>query len=143
MRIGELAERAGMTTRTLRYYESRGLLSSRRAANGYRAYDEEDLRLLRQIRTLQDFGFDLEETRPFVECLQAGHPEGDSCPASLDVYRSKLAELDGVMAQLAAVREQVAVQLRKAELEAAAGVPGGPEPLCALAADRRIEEMST
>ena len=87
MRIGELAERAGTTTRTLRYYESRGLLPARRAVNGYRTYDEDDLRLLQQIRTLQDFGFDLEETRPFVECLRAGHPAGDSCPASLAVYR--------------------------------------------------------
>lgn len=82
MRIGELAERAGTSTRTLRYYESRGLLAARRTGNGYRDYDEDDLRLLRQIRTLQDFGFELEETRPFVDCLRAGHPAGDSCPAS-------------------------------------------------------------
>ncbi|MEV7028412.1 MerR family transcriptional regulator, partial [Kitasatospora sp. NPDC093558] len=74
MRIGELAAQAGTTTRTLRYYESRGLLPARRNGNGYRAYDEADLRLLHQIRTLQEFGFDLEQTRPFVECLRAGHP---------------------------------------------------------------------
>lgn len=36
MRIGELAARAGTTTRTLRYYESRGLLAARRTENGYR-----------------------------------------------------------------------------------------------------------
>ncbi|MCU7823834.1 MerR family transcriptional regulator [Kitasatospora sp. DSM 101779] len=133
MRIGELARRAGTTTRTLRYYESRGLLPARRTGNGYREYDEEDLRLLRQIRTLQDFGFGLEETRPFVECLQAGHPAGDSCPASLEVYRAKLAELDAVVARLQAVRDEVAAQLARAELEAAAGLPGGPEPRCELA----------
>lgn len=100
MRIGELAERAGTSTRTLRYYESRGLLPARRTGNGYRTYDEEDLRLLRQIRVLQDFGFELEETRPFVECLRAGHPAGDSCPASLAVYRRKLAELDAVIGRI-------------------------------------------
>ncbi|KPI11618.1 transcriptional regulator, MerR family [Actinobacteria bacterium OV450] len=115
MRIGELAERAGTSTRTLRYYESRGLLPARRAGNGYRTYDEDDLRLLRQIRMLQDFGFELEETRPFVDCLRAGHPAGDSCPASLAVYRRKLAELDGLIGQLADVREQVARQLAAAE----------------------------
>ena len=130
MRIGELAERAGTTTRTLRYYESRGLLPARRSVNGYRAYDEEDLRLLRQIRLLQDFGFDLEETRPFVECLRAGHPSGDSCPASLDVYRRKLAELDECLERLRAVREQVSGQLLRAQLEADATQPG--EPLCEL-----------
>ncbi|TXS21158.1 MerR family transcriptional regulator [Streptomyces sp. ms191] len=128
MRIGELAERAGTTTRTLRYYESRGLLAARRTENGYRTYDEDDLRLIRQIRTLQDFGFELEETRPFVECLQAGHPAGDACPASLDVYRRKLAELDVLVEQLRAVRAQVAAQLLRAEAE----LPGGQEPTCEL-----------
>ncbi|MFG3348204.1 MerR family transcriptional regulator [Streptomyces sp. NPDC048018] len=128
MRIGELAERAGTTTRTLRYYESRGLLTARRTENGYRTYDEEDLRALRQIRTLQDFGFELEETRPFVECLRAGHPAGDACPASIAVYRRKLAELDGLIAQLRTVRAEVGAQLLRAEAE----LPGGPEPLCEL-----------
>ncbi|MFJ7625544.1 MerR family transcriptional regulator [Streptomyces sp. NPDC097595] len=132
MRIGELAERAGTTTRTLRYYESRGLLPARRAVNGYRTYDESDLRLIQQIRTLQDFGFDLEETRPFVECLRAGHPAGDSCPASLAVYRRKLGELDKLIEQLQAVRTEVGVQLARAELEASAELPGGPEPRCEL-----------
>ncbi|MEU0695276.1 MerR family transcriptional regulator [Streptomyces niveus] len=138
MRIGELAERAGTSTRTLRYYESRGLLPARRAGNGYRTYDEDDLRLIQQIRTLKDFGFDLEETRPFVECLRAGHPAGDSCPASLDVYRGKLAELDELIGRLGSIRAQVGEQLAQAEAaqaetaqaEAAQDVP--PEPLCEL-----------
>ncbi|MFJ2768085.1 MerR family transcriptional regulator [Streptomyces sp. NPDC087300] len=128
MRIGELAARAGTTTRTLRYYESRGLLPARRTGNGYRTYDEDDVRLLAQIRTLQDFGFDLEETRPFVECLRSGHPEGDSCPASLAVYRRKLTELDALIGELSAVRAQVGAQLARAE----AATPGGPEPKCEL-----------
>ncbi|MEU6824316.1 MerR family transcriptional regulator [Streptomyces atriruber] len=128
MRIGELAARAGTTTRTLRYYESRGLLPARRTGNGYRTYDEDDVRLLEQIRTLQDFGFDLEETRPFVECLRSGHPEGDSCPASLAVYRRKLTELDALIGELSAVRDQVGAQLVRAE----AALDGGPEPRCEL-----------
>ncbi|MEV7682841.1 MerR family transcriptional regulator [Streptomyces sp. NPDC088341] len=137
MRIGELAERAGTTARTLRYYESRGLLPARRAVNGYRVYDESDLRLLRQIRTLQDFGFGLEETRPFVECLRAGHPAGDVCPGSLAVYRRKLMELDGLIDELRSVRAQVGAQLDRAEavragLTAGAEMPGGPEPRCEL-----------
>ncbi|MGW7386921.1 MerR family transcriptional regulator [Streptomyces sp. NPDC054794] len=137
MRIGELAARAGTTTRALRYYESRGLLPARRDANGHRSYDERDLMLLRQIRTLRDFGFDLEETRPFVDCLRAGHPEGDSCPASLAVYRRKLDELDALIGELGAVRAQVAGQLARAErardeLATEALVPGGPEPGCEL-----------
>jgi DNA-binding transcriptional MerR regulator len=131
MRIGELAEQAGVSTRTLRYYEARGLLPARRAVNGYRVYGDDDLRLVEQIRTLQDVGFGLEETRPFVECLQAGHPAGDSCPASLDVYRRKLAELDVLIGELVAVRDQVGAQLVRAEAE----LPDGPAPLCELGMD--------
>ncbi|MCK7624300.1 MerR family transcriptional regulator [Streptomyces sp. RS10V-4] len=128
MRIGELAERAGVSTRTLRYYESRGLLPARRAVNGYRVYGDEDLRLVAQIRTLQDFGFGLDETRPFVECLRAGHPHGDSCPASLDGYRRKIAELDALIGQLQSVRDQVTAELVRAEAE----LPGGPAPRCEM-----------
>ena len=123
MRIGELAARAGTTTRTLRYYESRGLLPARRGENGYREYDESDLKLLRQIRTLQDFGFDLEETRPFVECLRAGHEEGDTCPASIDVYRRKLDELDSLIGELQAVRAKIGVRLATLD---------GTDPMCEL-----------
>ncbi|MFI7240801.1 MerR family transcriptional regulator [Streptomyces qinglanensis] len=131
MRIGELAERAGTTTRTLRYYEARGLLAAARDAHGYRTFGEEDLRLLRQIRTLRENGFELEETRPFVECLRAGHPAGDSCPDSLEVYRRKLAELDACIAELRTVREEVGARLARAEIEAAAA--HAPAPRCALA----------
>ncbi|MFH8344917.1 MerR family transcriptional regulator [Streptomyces sp. NPDC018045] len=138
MRIGELAERAGTTTRTLRYYEARGLLHAERTANGHRVYGEADLRLLQQIQVLQRFGFELEETRPFVECLRAGHPAGDACPASLQVYRRKLAELDACIAQLQEVREQVGGHLARAEealseLASTTAHPGGLHPRCELA----------
>ena len=44
MTIGELARRAGVTTRTVRYYEEIGVLEgSKRAANGYRVYSERDI----------------------------------------------------------------------------------------------------
>ncbi|CAM5734052.1 MerR family transcriptional regulator OS=Streptomyces fumanus OX=67302 GN=GCM10018772_52000 PE=4 SV=1 [Streptomyces fumanus] len=89
------------------------------------------MKLLEQIRTLRDFGFDLEETRPFVECLRAGHDEGDRCPASLAVYRRKLAELDGLIGELRGVRSMVAAQLARAE----AAVPESPEPRCELGGD--------
>ncbi|MET8974224.1 MerR family transcriptional regulator [Streptomyces sp. NPDC004539] len=132
MRIGELAARTGATTRALRYYEARGLLPARRDGQGHRAYGEEDVRLLQQIRTLRDFGFELEETRPFVECLRAGHPEGDSCPASLAVYRRKLDELDALIGELRAVREKVAGQLDRAERAKDALAAELTEPECEM-----------
>jgi DNA-binding transcriptional MerR regulator len=114
MRIGELADRAGTSTRALRYYEEHGLLAARRTANGYRDYDEIDLRLVREIRSLLDIGFNLEETRPFVECLRSGRRTGAECPASLEVLGRKLTDLDTCIARLLAVRGQVSREITAA-----------------------------
>jgi DNA-binding transcriptional MerR regulator len=114
MRIGELAERAGTSSRSLRYYEQQGLLDTRRMANGHRDYDESDLRLVHQIRELLAIGFGLEETRPFVECLRAGNESGDVCPASIAVYRRKLAEVEDCIDRLTSVRDHLKAQLTDA-----------------------------
>lgn len=114
MRIGELAATVGTTTRTLRFYEELGLLETRRAANGYREYDQRDVRLVREILDLQAVGFALDETRPFVECLRAGNESGDSCADSIAVYRRKLAEIDGCIDRLRVLREGIADKLDKA-----------------------------
>jgi DNA-binding transcriptional MerR regulator len=113
MRIGELAAATGTSTRSLRYYEEQGLLPTRRTANGHREYDESDLRLVREIRGLLSIGFGLAETRPFVECLRAGHASGDACPASIAVYRSKLAEVEQCIEELTSVRDHLRDQLAR------------------------------
>lgn len=130
MRIGELAERAGTTTRALRHYESVGLLSSRRGSNGYRSYDESDLRVVRQIRSLVEVGFALDETRPFVECLRDGNDAGDSCPASLHAYRQKMHEIEECIARLQEVHTQLGRQLHEALTRHADATA---EPACAYA----------
>ena len=114
MRIGELAERAGTSTRTLRYYEANGLLQADRAANGYRRYDEAELRVVREIRSLLAVGFGLDDIRPFVACLRAGNTSGDVCPDSVAVLRRKLAEVDACIDRFAAVRRQLHEQLTEA-----------------------------
>jgi len=111
VRIGELSGRAGVSPRALRHYEELGLLPARRRANGYREYDERDLRLVLEIRELTELGFALEETRPYLECLRAGHPSGASCPDARAVHRRKLAEVDDLITRLRAVRAELADQL--------------------------------
>ncbi|MEV7327589.1 MerR family transcriptional regulator [Micromonospora sp. NPDC093244] len=114
MLIGELAERAGTSTRTLRYYEAHGLVCPRRSANGYRVYDEAELRVVREIRALLDVGFGLDDVRPFVACLRAGNTSGDVCPDSVQVLRRKLAEVDDYLDRLTAVRQRLHTQLSHA-----------------------------
>jgi len=77
MHIKDLAQRAGVTVRAVRYYESRGLITPRREANGYRAYDDADVHVVREVRALLSLGMTAEETHPFVECLRAGHERAD------------------------------------------------------------------
>ncbi|GHJ49367.1 MerR family transcriptional regulator [Catellatospora sp. TT07R-123] len=111
MLIGELAERAGTSARTLRYYEAHGLVCPQRTANGYRVYDEAELRVVHEIRTLLAVGFGLDDIKPFVACLRAGNSSGDVCPDSVAVLRRKLEEVDACLAELAAVRGRLAGQL--------------------------------
>jgi len=114
MLIGELAERAGTSTRTLRYYEQHGLVHAQRDTNGYRRYDDAELRVVHEIRALLAAGFALDDIRPFVACLRAGNPAGHVCPDSVAVLRRKLAEVDAYLDRLAAVRERLGAQLAQA-----------------------------
>jgi len=59
--IGELAERAGVATSAIRFYESRGLLSSARTTGNQRRYERSTLRRVAFIRTAQRVGLTLEE----------------------------------------------------------------------------------
>jgi MerR family copper efflux transcriptional regulator len=62
MRIGELARTAGVTTRTVRYYEGLGLLSpARREPSGHRYYDDDALARLSKIDWLKRMGLSLDE----------------------------------------------------------------------------------
>lgn len=114
MLIGELARRLGVTTRTLRHYESLGLLPDRRGASGYRVNDEDDLRAVGEIRMLVGLGFALEDTRPFVECLRSGHDRGGVCPDSLAVLRREIEEVDAYLDRLRTVRDVLGSQLGEA-----------------------------
>jgi peroxiredoxin/DNA-binding transcriptional MerR regulator len=100
MQIGELAKRAGVSTKAVRYYEHLGLLAPDRRANGYRDYDESHVRVVTEIRQLAAHGITPSKVGPFVECLGAGHEHSDECPASLAAYRDSIAELDRMIASL-------------------------------------------
>jgi len=114
MLIGELAARAGTSTRTLRYYEQHGLLAPERDTNGYRHYDDAELRVVHEIRALLAVGFGVDDIRPFVACLRAGNSAGNVCPDSVAVLRRKLAEVEGYLDQLTTVRAQLRDQLTHA-----------------------------
>lgn len=126
MRIGEVARGAGVSTKTVRYYESLGLFSVGRLANGYRDYDESHVDLVREIQSLRTLGISAEQTRPFLDCLVAGNDRADDCAESVAAYRSTIAALDSRIAELRSRREALASLIADATTRA--------RPLCEFAA---------
>ncbi len=123
MRISELAQRAGVTPKAVRYYESVGLLDAPRSPNGYREFAERDVEVVAQIRDLVALGVRAEDARPFVDCLLAGNPHGDDCPESLGAYVLALATLDERIAELNRRRETIAARLDRARGCTTCGAP--------------------
>ena len=67
--IGQLADRSGVATSALRFYESRGLISSQRTTGNQRRYLQSTLRRVAFIRTAQRVGLSLEEVGEALETL--------------------------------------------------------------------------
>ena len=99
MAIGEVAERAGMSTSRIRYYEARGLLPEPERAAGKRRYGEEVFRRLAIIDAAQRVGFALEEIRDLL-----GSRDELAHERLRDLALSKLPELDDLIARATSVR---------------------------------------
>jgi DNA-binding transcriptional MerR regulator len=113
--ISDLAAKAGVTVKAVRYYESQGLLRPGRKANGYRTYTEHDVVVVREIKALLSLGLTAEQTYPFIECLRAGNERADVCPAPLTAYRTRIAEVDQRIAELSDLRVRLTDLLADAE----------------------------
>lgn len=72
MQIGEVAERTGLSLRTIRYYEEVGLVvPSARSQGGFRLYTEPDVQRLGAIMRMKPLGFQLDEMRELLGILDA------------------------------------------------------------------------
>ena len=82
MRIGELAERTGLSLPTIRHYDETGLLSpSARTAGNFRLYSEADYEKLMVIRRMKPLGFTVEEMRRLLVVVE-GLRRGDEAARS-------------------------------------------------------------
>lgn len=98
MNIKEVAERAGLPAKTIRYYEEIGLIRPLRGANGYRAFRESDLHKLAFLGRARGLGFTIEECRRLLALYE------DRGRASADVKALAETHLRDMEAKIAELR---------------------------------------
>lgn len=107
MRIGELAERAGTTAKTLRFYEEQGLLPpAERTPSGYRDYAPETAARIDFVHRGQAAGLTLAQIRQILDIRDGG---AAPCEHVRDLLDARLAEIEQQIAQLTALRDTIAV----------------------------------
>jgi DNA-binding transcriptional MerR regulator len=92
LQIGEVAERAGLSLRTVRYYEEMGLLAPEaRTDGGFRLYTEEQVERLLLIKQMKPLGFSVQEMRELLDARDALR-DPDTRPAAKTAARDRLGE---------------------------------------------------
>jgi len=105
MNISEVAERAGLPPKTIRYSEHVGLIRPLRAGNGYRQFRDSDLHKLAFLGRARSLGFSLDECRRLIALYE------DRGRASADVKalaEDHLAGIDRKIEELSAMRRTLA-----------------------------------
>lgn len=103
MKIGELAQRAGVPIDTVRYYERQGLLPQPpRQPSGYRSFQAADIVRLRFVKRAKALGFTLEEIR---DLLALSSRREDDMGSLKQAAQQKLAGVEAKLAELTRIRD--------------------------------------
>ena len=105
MRIGELAERAGVSVRSLRYYEEQGLLASERSPSGQRHYPEEAVDRVVFLQRLYAGGLSSRTIAEVLPCVDA--PSADTADAAFDRMVHERERLSAHIEELLRTRESL------------------------------------
>ncbi|WP_328690245.1 heavy metal-responsive transcriptional regulator [Streptomyces phaeochromogenes] len=112
MRIGELAIKSGLTTKTIRFYEQAGLLPAPpRTPGGYRDYPSHTVARLSFVRNAQAAGLTLAEIRSVLALRDRGQAP---CAQVGVLIEEHLAEIDRRMAELRQTRTALRELARRA-----------------------------
>jgi MerR family copper efflux transcriptional regulator len=103
MNIGEVAKRSGVPAKTIRYYESIGLIRpAERSQAGYRIYGDRELQTLRFIQRARNLGFSVKQVSELLALWQDRERASGDVKA---VARRHLEEIDRRMAELQSMRD--------------------------------------
>ena len=105
MKIGELADQADVSAKTVRYYESIGVMAEPpRTASGYRDYGDDALERLRFIRDAQATGLTLAEIQSILELKDSG---ARSCEHTRSLLQRHLDDIDAQIRLLQQARDEL------------------------------------
>lgn len=105
MQIGEVARQIGVTTKTIRYYESIGLLPpARRTESGYRTYEPDTIDRLQFIRDAQATGLNLTEIQSILELKDHGER---TCEHTRSLLHRQIVEIDEQLDRLRETRREL------------------------------------
>jgi DNA-binding transcriptional MerR regulator len=105
LRIGELAQAGGASTKTIRYYEQIGLLPpAQRAENGYRFYGADDAQRLRFIRNARSLDFSLDDLTEILALRDRGEAP---CRYVIRLLEEKSAEIEERIDQLRVLQQEL------------------------------------
>jgi MerR family transcriptional regulator, copper efflux regulator len=122
IKIGELAERGGVSRDTVRFYERVGLLRQpSRTASRHRVYDEQAVADLRLIRGLQGLGLTLEDIRHLLRLRPARGLEAGK--RLIRLLRARADAIDGKISKLQAFRLRLDETIGRCEASPASSFP--------------------
>ena len=99
--IGQLAQRVGLNTSAIRYYERVGVLPVAERESGQRRYGEDAVRRLQVLGVAKRAGFTLDEAKLLLQSADAGTPAFE---ALRDLARRKLPEVEALIARAQSMR---------------------------------------
>ncbi|MFE9582531.1 MerR family transcriptional regulator [Nocardia sp. NPDC006044] len=102
MRIGELAERTGVSVRSLRYYETKGLLASERTSGGQREYPEAAVDRVRRIQEMFAAGLHSDTVGELLPCIHDvdGTPNAAATPFLVERLTGERERIEQAMRDL-------------------------------------------
>jgi MerR family redox-sensitive transcriptional activator SoxR len=99
--IGQLAQRFGLNTSAIRYYEANGVLPEPGRQNGHRRYGPDAVRRLEVLDVAKRAGFSLDEARVLLQSTEAGTPAFESLR---ELAARKLPEVEALITRAQAMR---------------------------------------
>ncbi len=115
MRISELAQLTGVSIRSLRHYEQKGLIRPRRLSNSYRDYDENAIEQVKVIQFYLGLGLNTDEIRRIVNCKGQHVWEVDNAACAdglIALYEKKMQMIDDEMQVLAEIKARLLSRIR-------------------------------